>query len=104
MGAGPHPQVSQGPGETTARELPVVRALGLWRALVHSEECGLGHSRDTYQAHLASPGCPLQLAHGHAEEQSNPHDHSMESGSGCAGQTPPCWLRGRNDGHRQTSE
>lgn len=67
MGAGPHPQVSQGPGETAVRELAIVRALGPWRALVHSEECGLGHSRVTYQAHLAFPGCPLQLAHGHAE-------------------------------------
>lgn len=67
MGAGHRPQVSQGPGETAAQELPIVRAPGPWRALVHSEECVLGHSTDTYQAHLASPSAPHQLAHGHAE-------------------------------------
>lgn len=69
-----------------------------------TEECGPGHSVDTYQALLASPGAPAGWLTATLNNQSNPRDHSVASGSGWAGQMPHRRSRERNDGHRQTSE
>lgn len=57
------------------------------------EECGPWHSTDTYQAHLASPSIPHRFAPVMLNNPSNPHDHSMESGSWPGRTDAFLWLR-----------
>lgn len=66
VGAGHRPQpVSQGCRETAAQELPIVRALGLWCALVPWEECDHGIPRHIPST-LGLPPHPCQCARGRA--------------------------------------
>lgn len=93
---------SQGGGETVAQSFQLGGPCG--HAFIgRSEECGPWHP-DTYQAHLASPSALRQLAPVMLNNQSSPHDHSMESGSSQAAQRPACGLRERKGDGRQTFE
>lgn len=85
VGAGHRPrQVSQGPGERAVQELLIVRAPSCgvrWCALKNvARGIPQTHTKHTWPP----PAPPASLLTVLLNNQSSPHDHSMESGSGWA--------------------